>query len=141
MVESGLVALKHFGSKSLAEVIGPAIELADGTPIDEMRAGSIARSKRFLELWPTSKNVFTPGGHVLAPGEMFRQPDLARTLRAMVDAEAKARKAGASREAAIDSVRDFFYRGEIARRIGEFSKANNGLLRYEDMAAFRLEPE
>ena len=141
MVEAGLVALKHFGSKPFAEVIAPAIELADGAPIDEMRAGSIARSRRFFELWPTSKAVFTPGGRVLAPGEIFRQPDLARTLRAMVDTEAAALKAGATREAAIDRVRDFFYRGDIARRIGEFSKANNGLLRYEDMAAFRLEPE
>jgi gamma-glutamyltranspeptidase/glutathione hydrolase len=141
MVDAGLVALRDFGTKSFAEMIAPAIELADGTPIDEVRSASIDRSKRFFELWPTSKAVFLPGGKVPRPGEIFRQPDLARTLRLMADAEQRALKAGKSRVAAIDAVRDFFYRGDIARRIDAFSKANGGLLRYEDMAAFKLAPE
>lgn len=141
MVESGLVALRDFGSKSFSEEIEPAIELADGLPIDEMRAGSIARSRRFLELWPDSKKTFLPDGQVPMPGEMFHQPNLAKTLRSMAAAEKKALAAGASRVAAIDAVRDFFYRGEIAHRLDAFMRANDGLLRYEDMAAFRLEPE
>jgi gamma-glutamyltranspeptidase/glutathione hydrolase len=78
---------------------------------------------------------------VARPGEIFRQPDLARTLRAMAAAEKKALAAGATREAAIDAVRDYFYRGEIAKKIDAFSKANGGLLRYEDFAAFHLAPE
>jgi gamma-glutamyltranspeptidase/glutathione hydrolase len=82
-----------------------------------------------------------PHGHLTAPGEVFRQPDLARTLRSMLDAEKKALASGASREAAIDAVSDYFYRGDIARRIDKFSRENHGLLRYEDMAAFRLQPE
>ena len=48
---------------------------------------------------------------------------------------------GASREAAIDAVRDFFYRGDIARKIGRFVKENGGLLRYEDLAAYRTAVE
>ena len=59
----------------------------------------------------------------------------------MAAAEKKALAAGASRVAAIDAVRDYFYRGEIAHRIDAFMRANDGLLRYEDMAAFKLEPE
>ena len=59
----------------------------------------------------------------------------------MAAAEKKALAAGATRQAAIDAVRDFFYRGEIARKIDAFSKANQGLLRYEDMAAFKLQVE
>jgi len=141
MVDAGLVALRDFGSKSFAEEIQPAIELADGLPIDEMRAGSIARSRRFFELWPDSKNTFLPDGQVPMPGEIFRQPNLAKTLRAMAAAEKKALASGASRVAAIDAVRDFFYRGDIAHRIDTFMRANDGLLRYEDMAAFKLEPE
>jgi gamma-glutamyltranspeptidase/glutathione hydrolase len=141
MVESGLVALRDFGSKSFSEEIQPAIELADGLPIDEMRAGSIARSRRFFDLWPDSRNTFLPNGQVPMPGEIFRQPNLAKTLRAMAAAEKKALAAGASRVAAIDAVRDFFYRGDIAHRIDTFMRANDGLLRYEDMAAFKLEPE
>src|SRR6266478_396342 len=141
MVDAGLVALREYGTKSFAEVIAPAIELADGMPIDEMRAGSIERGKRFFELWPASKKVFMPGGRAPQPGEIFRQPDLARTLRAMLDAEHKALAAGKSRAAAIDAVRDYFYRGEVAHKIDAFSKDNRGLIRYEDMAEFKLHPE
>jgi gamma-glutamyltranspeptidase / glutathione hydrolase len=141
MVEAGLVALREFGTKSFSEVAQPAVELADGFPIDEMRAGSIARSRRFFDLWPDSKRVFMPEGHVPMPGEIFRQPDLARTLRGMMDAEKKALAAGKSRVEAIDAVRDYFYRGEIAHKIDAFMKANHGLMRYEDLAEFRLKPE
>ncbi len=141
MVESGLVALRDFGTKSFSEAIEPAIELADGMAIDEMRSGSIARSRRFFDLWPDSKKTFLPDGRVPLPGEIFHQPNLARTLRGMAAAEKKALAGGASRAAAIDAVGDFFYRGEIAHKIDAFMQANGGLLRYEDMAAFKLQPE
>src|SRR5450755_2842506 len=141
MVDAGLVALRDFGTKSFSEEIEPAIELADGLAIDEMRSGSIARSRRFFDFWPDSKKTFLPDGRVPLPGEIFRQPNLARTLRSMAAAEKKALAAGANRAAAIDAVGDYFYRGEIAHRIDAFMQANGGLLRYEDMAAFKLQPE
>ncbi|MBI3666453.1 MAG: gamma-glutamyltransferase family protein [Acidobacteria bacterium] len=140
MVDAGLVALERFGTKSFAEVVQPALELADGGPIDEMRSGSIARSVRFFQHWPTSQHVFLPNGHLPRPGEIFRQPDLARTLRAMAAAEKAARQKG-DRAGGLEAVRNYFYRGEIARKIDAFSRENNGLLRYEDMAAFHLDPE
>jgi gamma-glutamyltranspeptidase/glutathione hydrolase len=141
MVDAGLLALKHYGGKSFNEIIQPALEMADSYPIDEMRSRSIASATRFLRRFPTSQAVFLPGGLLPRPGDIFRQPDLARTIRGMADAEKKALAAGKTREQAIDAVRDYFYRGDIARRIGDFVKANDGLLRYEDMAAFRLEVE
>ena len=141
MVDAGLLALQQFGTMSFAEIMVPALQLAGGMPADETRAGGIARSRRFFDLWPASKHVFMPDGQGPVPGEVFAQPDLARTIRAMVDAEKKALKSGASRAAAIDAVRDYFYRGEVAKKIDAFSRANNGLLRYEDLAAFRLELE
>jgi len=141
MVEAALVTLREYGTKSFAEVIAPAVELADGAPLDEMRVSAIESSRRWLELWPTSQRVFMPHGHLPQPGEVFRQPDLARTLRSMADEEKKSLASGASRATAIDAVRDYFYRGDIARRIDKFSRENQGLLRYEDMAAFRLQPE
>lgn len=141
MVESGLVALRDFGTKSFSEEIEPAIELADGMAIDEMRSSSIARSRRFFDLWPDSKKKFLPNGRVPLPGEIFHQPNLARTLRSMAAAEKSALAKGASRAAAIDAVADYFYRGDIAHRIDAFMRANGGLLRYSDMASFRLEPE
>lgn len=141
MVDAGLLALKQFGTKSFEEVIQPAVELADGHPIDDMRARSIASATRFLRRFPTSRDVFLGNGMIPRPGDIFRQPDLARTIRSMVAAERKALQDGKTREQAIDAIRDHFYRGDIARRIGDFSKANDGLLRYEDMANFRLEVE
>jgi len=141
MPDAAMVALRDYGTKSFGEAIQPAIEYADGQAIDEIRSGAIDGSREFFTLWPTSMEHFVPNGKVARPGEIFRQPDLARTLRAMAATEKKALAAGASREAAIDAVRDYFYRGEIAKKIDAFSKANKGLLRYEDMAAFHLEPE
>lgn len=141
MVDAVLVALREYGSRPFEDVVAPAIELADAMVLDETRASSIARSRRFYDLWPTSKAVFWQLGRSPRAGDVFRQPDLARTLRALVAAEKKARAAGAGRVEAIDAVRDYFYRGEVARKIDAFMKEHNGLLRYEDMAAFRLKPE
>ncbi len=139
--EASLVALRDYGTKSFAQAVEPALEFADGSAIDEQRSSSVAASREFFTLWPSSMKHFIPDGHVPLPGEIFHQPDLARTLRGMVAAEKKALASGASRQAAIDAVRDYFYRGEIAKKIDEFSRAHNGLLRYDDMAAFRLTPE
>src|SRR3954451_6994315 len=141
MVEAALVTLREYGTNSFAEVVQPAIDLADGFPIDEMRANAIANSVKYLEAWPDSKRTFLPNGRPPQPGDIFRQPDLARTLRSMAEAEKRALAAGGNRTKSIDAVRDFFYRGEIAHRIDAFSKAHNGLIRYEDMAAFHVEPE
>ena len=141
MVDAGLLALKQFGTQSFEEVVQPALNLADGYPIDEQRVQSIASATRFLRRFPTSLAVFAPGGQIPRPGDMFRQANLAKTLRSMIEAERKALAAGKSRTKAIDAVRDHFYRGEIARKIGDFVKANDGFLRYEDFAEFRLEVE
>lgn len=141
MVDAVFVALRDFGTKHAADVLAPAIELAGGMPMDETRFRSIARSREFFQLWPTSMRVFLPDGRVARPGDIFHQPDLARTMRAMAAAEKQALASGKSRAEAIDAVRDYFYRGEVARKIDAFCRANDGLLRYEDMAAFRLGPE
>jgi len=141
VAEGALVTLKEYGTKSFHEVVQPAIELADGFPVDEMRVNAIVSSARFLEKWPDSKRIFLPNGRIPQPGEILKQTDLARTLRAMAEVERKALAAGASRGKAIDAVRDYFYRGEVAHKLDAFSKAHNGFLRYEDMAAFHVEPE
>ena len=62
MVEAALVTLREYGTKSFAEAIQPAIELADGFPIDELRVFSITNSVKYLEAWPDSKKVFLPHG-------------------------------------------------------------------------------
>ena len=132
-----LVALRDYGTKSFAKRLRrrsslPTARRSTSSVRDRSRpAGSSSRSGR------RSMKHFMPEGRAPLPGEIFHQPDLARSLRGMVEAEKKALAAGASRVAAIDAVRDYFYRGEIAKKIDEFSRANDGLLRYDDMAAFQ----
>jgi len=104
MVDAGLLALREFGTKSFEEIIQPAIQLADGFPIDRTRSRSISDAVHFLKRFPTSLTVFAPHGQLPQPGEIFRQPDLARTLRSMVAAEQKARDNGANREDARSKV-------------------------------------
>lgn len=92
----GLVeALRRFGSKSLAEVLAPAIGYAeDGHPINASLSGTIERMRPRLEQIPSSARVFLPGGRVPREGEMFKAPDLARTLQKLVEAEKVALAAG-----------------------------------------------
>src|SRR4051794_37215583 len=71
MPESALVTLREFGTKSFAEVVQPAIDLADGFPLDELRAMSIANSVKHLEHWPVSKRIFLPNGRIPMAGEIF----------------------------------------------------------------------
>ena len=141
MVDGGLLALERFGALSFAEIIQPALDLADSLPLDEIRARSILQSARFLRHFPTSWRVFLPGGRAPRAGDLFHQPDLAATLRSMAAAERAALLEKRGRTDALKAVRDHFYRGEIARRIGRFVHRNGGLLRYEDLARYRAEVE
>lgn len=139
VLDAVVTALDRFGTKSLAEVMQPAIELADGFPIDELRVSYIEKTRKIFEQWPESAKVFLPGGRVPKPGEIFSQPDLARTLREIVGAERKAVSRG--RHEALIAARDYFYKGATAKRISDFTEANGGLLRAGDFAAFHAKVE
>src|SRR5215207_6470625 len=112
-----IVMLAEFGKLSLAEVLAPAIELADGYAIDAETADRIEIEKSTLKLWPYAKAVMLPHAgearEAPKPGEIFRQEDLAATLRKLVEAEASALAAGKSRKEALQSAYDRFYRGDI----------------------------
>ncbi|HEY3176583.1 MAG TPA: gamma-glutamyltransferase family protein [Candidatus Polarisedimenticolia bacterium] len=139
-VDGLLLALREHGTLRFEEVIQPAIEYADGFPMSEFLSSVIASRAEAIRQMPGSAAVFLPGGAAPRPGEVFRQPDLARTLRGMAAAEREAGRKG--REAGIDAVRDHFYRGPIAAAIGAASERAGGLLRAADLAAYhaRLEP-
>lgn len=138
-IDSLLLALENYGTKSFAEVIQPALELAQGFPIDAHLADDIARYQSAIAKWPSSRNVFLPHGRVPQAGEIFSQPDLARTLGEMVEAEQKAAKGG--RAAGIEAVREYVYRGPIAKRISEFCEQAGCLLREADFAAYHAKVE
>ena len=137
-----LVMLRDYGTMSLEQVLAPAIEMADGYPMEEQAANSIERAKESIKEWPYSRDIYLPhlGEEREAPygGEIFRQPDLATTLRKMVDAEQKALIGGATREAAIQSAYDRFYRGDIAEEFVRGSQEMGGLHTMEDLANWEV---
>ena len=139
-VDGLLLALREHGTLRFEDVIQPAIEYAEGFPMSEFLSSIIASRAEAIRQMPGGTRLFLPDGAVPRPGEVFRQIDLARTLRAMVASEKAAAKKG--RAAGIDAVRDFFYRGPIASAIGAASEQAGGLLRASDLAAYhaRLEP-
>jgi gamma-glutamyltranspeptidase/glutathione hydrolase len=140
-----MVMLAEYGKLSLAEVLAPAIEMADGYPIEAQTANSIHGNRNRLREWPYSRAVMLPhtGQAREAPtaGEIFRQPDLARTLRSLVEAEAQALAAGRSRRDAIMAAYERFYRGDIAREFVRGVQEQGGLITLEDMARWQVRIE
>jgi gamma-glutamyltranspeptidase/glutathione hydrolase len=137
VLDACVTALDKFGTKTLAEVMEPAIELADGFPIDELRVQYIRTRSPIFTQWADAKRVFLPGGEVPKVGDIFVQADLARTLREIVRAERLGSKGTRNnRHAGLMAARDYFYRGPIARRIGDYMQANGGLIEAGDFAKF-----
>jgi gamma-glutamyltranspeptidase/glutathione hydrolase len=132
-----ITALDQFGTKTLGEVMEPAIQLADGFPIDELRVQYIKTRAPIFSQWQDAKRLFLPGGEIPKAGDIFVQANLARTLRELVRAERLASKGTRNnRHAGLMAARDYFYRGPIARRIGEYVQANGGLIAADDFARF-----
>jgi gamma-glutamyltranspeptidase/glutathione hydrolase len=140
-----LVMLAEYGKLSLKEVLEPAIQMADGYPIEAQTANSIERNKDRIREWPYSRAVFLthPGEDREAPrpGEIFRQPDLARTLRQLVEAEQQALAAGRSRRQAIMAAYERFYRGDIAREFVRGVQEQGGLITLDDLARWEVKIE
>ncbi|MEZ5398214.1 MAG: gamma-glutamyltransferase [Bryobacteraceae bacterium] len=134
VVDAWYTMLDRWGTLTFGEVLQPAIAMArDGFPLNDRLARAINGSKK-LRKYPSSVRVYAPGGKVWKPGEIFRNPDLARTLERLVEAERA--HAGEGRRAALRAARDRFYKGDIAREMAAFSEANGGLFRYEDFASY-----
>lgn len=130
--------LAEYGTMSLKEILAPAMQLADGYPIDAQTANNIERNKDRIKQWPYSKSVFLthPGEEREAPeaGEIFRQEDLLETLNKMVEAEQDALKKGKTRKEAIYAANDRFYRGDIAKEFVRGSAEQGGLITLNDLA-------
>ena len=136
VVDAWYIMLSKWGTKSFAEVLQPAIELAErGVPI-----GGRGMMSAALQKYPTSMKLFAPpNGQRWVEGELWKNPDLARTLRRLVAAEKQA--SGQGRLAGLKAARDLFYKGDIAREMGKFSEDNGGLFRYEDFASYTAKLE
>lgn len=140
-----LVMLAEFGKLSLKDVLEPSIQMADGYPIEAQAANAIEREKRRLKQWRYSREVMLPhpGRKREAPeaGEIFKQPDLAATLRKLVEAEAAALARGGSRKAAIMAAYERFYRGDIAREIVRGAREEGALFTEKDLADWKVRIE
>ena len=134
VLDACVTALDQFGTKSLSEVMQPAIELADGFPIDELRVQYIKTRAPIFSQWPDAKRIFLPNGEVPKVGDVFVQADLARTLRAIAGAEKQNARRG--RHAALMAARDYFYRGPVGKRIGDYMQTHGGLLAASDLAGW-----
>jgi gamma-glutamyltranspeptidase/glutathione hydrolase len=133
-----ILALQKYGTMSFAQVAAPAIEYAEGFPIAEEFAGMLRGYQSILELWPVSKSFFYPNGTPPLRGEIVRMPTLAKTLRELAAVEKKTR---GNRAKKLQAVRDLFYKGSLAKRMGAFSEANEGLIRYDDLKNFHAEQD
>jgi len=110
---------KVYGKLPWATVLQPAIELAENGFV--LREGIISDMKQHLpQQFPSTMKVMKPNGRWPVAGEVFRQPDLARTLK----------------EIAKDGA-DAFYRGPMAARIAKFYEENGGVISTDDLAAYK----
>jgi gamma-glutamyltranspeptidase/glutathione hydrolase len=133
--------LAEYGTMSLKQVLAPAMQMADGYPMEQETASSIEKSKERIKGWPYSKNIFLPhaGQQWEAPeaGEIFRQADLLQTLQKMVDAEQEALKKGKNRKEAIYAAYDRFYKGDIAKEFVRGCQEQGGLITMDDLAKWK----
>ena len=139
VVDSWYILLDRFGTMTFAQVLAPVIELAEkGFPLGERLANAIDGSKK-LRKYPSSVKVYYPEGKTWKGGDIFRNPQLAATLRKVVDTERE--NAAKGRREALRAARDRFYKGDIARTMAKFSEENGGLFRYEDFASYTAKLE
>ncbi len=141
-IDAWYVLLDRWGTMSFAQVLKEAIDLAEnGFPVGDSlaRAFTTPAADKKLHKYPTSKKLYFANNRAPRAGEIFRNPDLARTLRRLVEAEKLNLRKG--RHAALKAARDRFYKGDIAREMAKFSEDNAGLFRYEDFANYTAKVE
>jgi gamma-glutamyltranspeptidase/glutathione hydrolase len=139
-----IAILKRFGTMRLADVMSPALDLAEkGFPMGQSLSGTLRdHAKRFREEWPSSAKALLCDGDAPQPGKVWRQPELAATFRKLIEAEASCR----GRQAGLDAAHKRFYKGDIAESIVDFAantpvrdasgRAHACLLTRDDLAGF-----
>jgi gamma-glutamyltranspeptidase / glutathione hydrolase len=117
------LALRKYGTRKYSELLTDAIEAArSGHPLTHWSAGNHKASISKLNPYPSSVKALLKNGGPFEAGDLFTQPDLAKTLEII------------AREGA-----DGFYRGKLARVTADFYEKNGGLLRYDDLASYQPE--
>jgi gamma-glutamyltranspeptidase/glutathione hydrolase len=131
-----VLALRLYGTKSFEEVATPAMELArDGFAMYPLLAHNIEAVKEGFDRYPENARIMRPNGRTPEIGSIFRQEDLGRTLRAMIEAE---RHSTGDRDRKLRAVHDCFYRGPIAEMIVRYHEDNGGFVTRADLAGFEV---
>lgn len=141
-IDAWYILLDRWGTMSFGEVLKEAIDLAEnGFPVGERMASAFTTpvADKKLHKYPTSVKLYYKNNRPPQAGEIFRNPDLARTLKRLVEAETQNKSKG--RHEALKAARDRFYKGDIAREMAKFSEENGGLFRYEDFANYTAKIE
>jgi gamma-glutamyltranspeptidase/glutathione hydrolase len=113
-------AHRRFGKLPWAELVQPAINLAQGIVVHERLAGSLRRNSDIINHFPETQRIFSPGGKLLLVGDRLAQPELAETFR-------RIQQQGA----------DGFYRGRTAELVEQEMQRGGGLITRDDMARYR----
>jgi gamma-glutamyltranspeptidase / glutathione hydrolase len=137
VVDALAIALAEYGTLSLADVLAPAIGLADAFPWYDFLTLYLAQELKAVQAIPSGAKAYLQGsGGTIPPvGSVFRQPDLARTLRTL--AEEEQRHISQGRKAAIYAARDRFYAGDIGQQIAKAVQDAGGLLTADDLARYK----
>lgn len=117
------LALRKYGTRKYPELLADAIEAArNGHPLSHWCAANHEAAMKKISPYPSSVKAFLKAGGPFAPGDLFIQPDLARSLETIAQEGA-----------------DAFYRGRLARLTADFYEKHGGLVRYEDLASYQAE--
>ena len=115
------LALKTYGKLKLAEVLAPAIHLAeDGFPVSEKLARQLQAERPELQSFAVSRRIFLNDGKLFQPGDTIKQPELAATLKRI------------ARNGAAE-----FYRGETAKMLVDDMQRMGGLITLDDLAQYQ----
>jgi gamma-glutamyltranspeptidase/glutathione hydrolase len=141
-----MLMLREFGSLRLRDVMGYAIGYAaSGYPLVPAISWAIASvAELFRDHWPSSAEVYLPGGRVPAPGSRFANPALATTYQRILD---EAEAASQDRDEQIEAARRAYHEGFVAEAIAVYlasaevmdvtGQPHRGLLSYADLAGWR----
>ena len=134
-----IAMLDRFGTMSLGQAIEPAVDYAEnGHPVLPFLSNAIEQSRELFEASPTTSAVYLADGDPPAPGERLKYPDLARTFRKVLEAEASAVASGGSRSQGLQAAFDRFYKGDIAQAMADFYQENGGLFTLEDFTSHEV---
>ena len=137
-----MTMLAEYGTMSLEDILGPAMQMAKGYPIEAQAANSIERNKDEIKKWKYSKDIFLTnyGNEREAPnsGEIFIQIDLYNTLNKLIITEREALKKGKTRKEAIYESYKRFYEGDIAEEIARSTQEQGGLITKKDLKNYKV---